>query len=427
MLVRGVQLGTYQVQQLLGKGRSGSAYLAVHLRLKYPVVLKLFPPDKASMFLWDVARQECLFVTKLRYSSILPVLSCVVHRLEEPSNITALSGPLVPTQEVVLLTICQYVRYPFLSFLSQVRREEASGERAIGIIQMMGSALSAVHGRNIVHGALTPGNLLFDDQEQPWIADFGLARLHPPSVPFLAPELYDARHASMRTGDMSYFWKAVTPTSDQYAFALLCQQLLSHMLRPEDFEPGLPALQRATNQQPIMRFPTIDAFTSELLTLLSRRSTNLLPREGRMQISRSAQLSQEEVQGNEGDRQSSPGNALRAWASGKTPTAHSSFDQITALEKRAGKLFTMHDYDAAIRVYQQALALDLTRASIWLALGDAFLASEQFIEALKAYEKTISLSPNDALAWANSGAALDALGRHGEALVCYERASQLGA
>ena len=427
MLVAGAQLGNYQVQQILGHGRSGSAYLAVHLRLKQFVVLKLFPLDKASSFLWESARAECLYVAQIRHGSILPVLSCGVQRLEErPNSSTALITINTSQENNVLLTIRQYVRYPLLSFLSHVQREEAQGARAMSIIQQIGSALSAVHARNVVHGALNPGNLLFDEQEQPWIADFGLARLHPPSVPYLAPELYTASRTSIQTGNMTLFWEAVTPASDQYAFALLCQQLLSHVLQREDYERGTPALQRATHQQPTRRFPSIDTFTAELFTLLSRRRTNLLG-EGSMPSSRNAQLSPQEAQGYDGEMQqsSSAGNALRAWVSGKTPAALPGPDPISVLEKRAGKLFTMRNYDAAIQVYQQALALDATRDSIWLALGDAFLASEQYAEALKAYERAISLNPNNSLAWSNSGAALDALGRHREALARYERASQL--
>lgn len=428
MLVAGAHLGTYQVQQLLGHGRSGSAYLAVHLRLKHPIVLKLFPSDKASMFLWEAARSECLFVAQLRHSSILPVSSCIVQRLDDHSNSATASGTVMVNQDVVLLTICQYVRYPFISFLSHIGRGEGSGVRAMSIIQQIGSALSAAHTRNIVHGALTPGNLLFDDQEHLWIADFGLARLHPPSAPYLAPELSIASRTSVQTGNMTPFWEAVTPSSDQYAFALLCQQLLSHMLQHEEYEQGLSALQRATSQQPTMRFPTIDTFVAELSTLFSRRRTNPLLRGGGTQPGRNIQSFQQEKQVHDERTQqsSSAGSALRAWNANKIFVAPPSSDPIQVLEKRAGKLFTLHDYDAAIQVYQQALVLDATRASLWVALGDAFLASEQYIEALKAYERTISLSPNDPLAWLNSGAALDALGRHNEAVTCYERASQLG-
>ncbi len=367
MLVAGAQLGTYQVQQLL--------YLAVHLRLKHPVVLKLFLPDNASMFLWESARQECLFITQLHHSSILPVLSCAMQRLEERLPSPTVSSATTTNQEVVLLTICQYVRYPFLSFLSLVKREEAQGVHAMNIIRQIGSALSASHARNIVHGALNPGNLLLDDQEHVWIADFGLARLHPPSAPYLAPELYAASRASIQTSNMTFFWKAVTPASDQYAFALLCQQLLSSMMQQEDYEQGFPALQRATHQQPAMRFPSVDAFTAELFTLLFRRRTNRLSGGSKVQPRGNVQIPQQEAQGYDGEIQQSPssGNVLRAWASSKTPVTPSSLEQIAALEKHAGKLFTVRDYDAAIQVYQQALALDVTRASIWLALGDAFL------------------------------------------------------
>ncbi len=433
-LVAYAQLGAYQARQFLGRGRSGDAYLAVHQRLKHPVVLKLFPPDRTAMFLWESARQECLFVAQIRHSAILPVLSCGMQQLEEHSSSSTSIRTVTRHQELFLVTICQYVRYPLLAFLSRVGREDAQGTRVVNLIQQMSLALSTAHVRNIVHGALTPGNILVDEQEHLWIADFGLARLHPPTAPYLAPELYDASRISIQKHDMTHFWQSVTPASDQYTFALLCQQLLFHMLHQKDFERVLPALQRGSHQQPDMRFSTIDMFTTELFTLLSqRRRTQLLLENGRAHLSENEQRSFQGLQDNkdirsdnEGAQKTSPGSALRAWNSGKTPALPET-NSVLALEKRADKLFTLRNYAEAIQVYQQALALDSSRASIWLALGDAFLASTQYSEALTTYQRTIALNPNDSLAWFNSGVALDALGRHREASVCYERASQLNS
>jgi len=94
-------------------------------------------------------------------------------------------------------------------------------------------------------------------------------------------------------------------------------------------------------------------------------------------------------------------------------------------EKRGDKLFAMHDYDGAVRAYQQALQLDASQATPWLALGDAYLALEDYTQALRAYEQAMFINPNDPLTWSNRGTALDALGRRKEAIDCYERAEQL--
>src|SRR5579862_2993210 len=74
-LVAGANMGVYQVQRLLGNGRNGSAYLAIHQRSKQPVVIKLLPPDPASSDLWEAARREVRMATSLRQSPIVPVFS----------------------------------------------------------------------------------------------------------------------------------------------------------------------------------------------------------------------------------------------------------------------------------------------------------------------------------------------------------------
>ena len=427
MLVAGAHLGAYQVQQILGRGRSGSAYLAVHLRLKHPVVIKLFPPDEASLALWESARRECLLIAQLRHDSILPVLSCSPQQLEMQAT----------NHEMCLVTVCSYIPYPLISFLARIQSKDvqedgihtwkAQGARLLHIIQQASSAIGIAHAQNIAHGALVPGNFLLDDQEHLWIADFGLARLHPPATPYLAPELYAAYNACLQTRNMMPFWDAVTLMSDQYTFAIFCQQLLSRLLQRADYEQGLPALQRAMQQQPTMRFPTIEMFVAELFTLLSQGRVHTNQRGNTTQPRVNTQASQRETKGLSQEQQDhSPGSALRAWASGKTSKVTSSSDHAQDWEKLGGKHFTARDYEAAISAYQQAVALDPTRPSLWLALGDSYLASAQYTEALNAYERALKLNPNDPLVWTNRGAALDALGRHREAIMCYEQASQLG-
>src|SRR6185312_4613728 len=85
-LIAGAHLGIYQIHQLLGKGRSGNAYLASHLRSRQQVVLKLFPPDPMGASLWEAARREVRVVTSLHHSSILPVFSCTTWYPEASST-----------------------------------------------------------------------------------------------------------------------------------------------------------------------------------------------------------------------------------------------------------------------------------------------------------------------------------------------------
>ncbi len=410
-VVAGAQLGVYQVHQCLGQGRSGSAYLAVHIRSRQQVVVKLFPADPMSRAFWEAARREVRVVTALRHPSILPVFSCTTWN--PVSNTGRLARENTPLSIEYLLTLCQYASGSLSDYIAYHEQQRTSRmlARLIHLIKQMGAALTAAHERGIVHGALVPGNILVDENDHLWIADFGLARLHPPMAPFLAPELL----AANQPGNPSAYWNAVTPTSDQYALAVLCEQLLTRLLRATEYEPALPVLQCATSQRPARRFASVDIFVHELVSQLTH---------GYIEIP---------------EKQTDP------WGMPYTPypprpgtTEPNRYDRMMNYrlsssnlqheedwEKRGDKLFTLRDYVGAVAAYQQALELDNGRSSTWLALGDAFLALEDYTEALRAYEHAVKLNPNDPLAWSNRGTALDALGRHKEAMGCYERASEL--
>lgn len=292
--------------------------------------------------------------------------------------------------------------------------------RLIRLVQQVGNALSAAHTHGIVHGALMPSNILLDGHDHLWIADFGLARLHPPAPPYLAPELYAVSNACVQKGNMAAFWEAVNPLSDQYMFATLCQQLFTRLLRATDYEPALSVFQYATNQNPARRFASIEVFTHELISQIMRKRTLPL---GGSSSSGTWNMPRPEVEQRYPPMrtESEQYNKMASYQLAMSALPPS----VEDWEKRGDKLFTMRDYEGAAKAYQRAVEADEGRATVWLALGDAYLALENYHEALRAYEQAMTLDPNDPLAWSNRGTALDGLGRRKEAMDCYERAEQL--
>jgi tetratricopeptide (TPR) repeat protein len=397
-------------------------------------------------------RKEVRVVTSLRHNAILPVFSCTLwHPEARPGNRPLPDLIATPGKEEYLLTLCQYVPGNLTGFLSYYEQSKhritaeqtpAFIARLVNIIKLVGGALSAAHERGIIHGALVPGNILLDQYNRPWVADFGLARLHPPSAPYLAPELIPVGQTSIRTGNLELYWEAVTPFSDQYAFAILCEQLLTRLLRPMDYESALSVIQCATTPKPTRRFASIDIFVHELTNQLTRGRSAW---EGRSTSTtepiRPAPSTSADWRRNTGlpsVAQPSTGTDWKTPYPQLTPQEKQRYEQMMNYqlsssgipptqdwEKRGDKLFTMHDYEGAAEAYQRALEVDDGKATTWLALGDAYLAMERYGEALRAYEYAMQLDPNDPLAWSNRGTALDALGRHKEAMECYERANEL--
>lgn len=428
-LVVGARLGVYVVQRLLGQGRSGTAYLATHLRTTQPVVLKLFPALDASTGLWEVARREVRVATALRHPAILPVYSSTYWQPDEPAG-REQPPQATPRRATFLLTLCQYAPANIAHFVAQhesgqrqanIDQRRRLFSRLFGLLRQLGTALSIAHARGMVHGAIVPGNILLDERGHLWLSDFGLARLHPPQAPFLAPELLAPIQAAQHNGNIQGYWDAATPASDQYALASLCEQIFTRLLRATDYEPMLPVLKCASNEAPGRRFASIDIFMHELLSQASR----VYHLSGSDWRSSSQWDSQETPLPHQASRPlggSNPGANLMPVPATPTPVR---LPQVEDWERRGDKLFTLHDYSGAVKAYQRALDGAPDKAATWLALGDSHFALEDYREALRAYERAMLLDPSDSQAWTNRGTALDALGRHKEAADCYDQAEQL--
>src|SRR5436190_9949006 len=121
-------------------------------------------------------------------------------------------------------------------------------------MMQIGSALQVAHSRGITHGAVVPGNILLASYERCWLADFGIAKISAPPAPYLPPELYSVSSVSTQPHSLDAYWRSVTPLSDQYMFAMLCQELFSQILQLGEYQQFLPVLQRATQSRVERRY-----------------------------------------------------------------------------------------------------------------------------------------------------------------------------
>jgi cytochrome c-type biogenesis protein CcmH/NrfG len=385
--------------------------------------------------------------TALRHNSIRSVFSCGTW--SPGQKIGEGSSPLhmqhAPAANTYLLSLCQFVPGTLDHFIAYLQKgehqralqEQGSSARAllIHVLQQIGMALHTTHTRGTVHGAVIPGNILFSSYERVWLADFGLARLQPAPSPYLAPELYTAAQASQQ-GNIQAYWNAVHPASDQYMFAILCQQLFTQILPRQEYEALQPVINRATHPKPERRYPSIELLMQDLLMLTSQASqkpvqSQVQSRSGQQLVAAGSSATRGSVSMH-GGNSSQKFTPLPAYAAGPLTPSLPATPLTPAIpltaedwEKRGDKLFALHEYEEALKSYHRAVEVNGTRAHIWLALGDTYFALGRYKEALMAYEQAVYLNPNDPQTWANRGTALDELGRHREALDCYERSEQL--
>lgn len=70
------------------------------------------------------------------------------------------------------------MRYmPGGSLLTRMKQASLTPEELSTTIERVARALDKAHSRNIIHRDIKPGNILFDDQSQAYLADFGIAKV----------------------------------------------------------------------------------------------------------------------------------------------------------------------------------------------------------------------------------------------------------
>ena len=118
-------------------------------------------------------------------------------------------------------------------------------------------------------------------------------------------------------------------------------------------------------------------------------------------------------------------------ASAQPESALASLDQavkmspklVPAQIERAKTLDRMGRYGDAADAFGAALAVDSTRADVWLARGTALVRAKRPPEALAAFEQASSLDTTNAKAAFNRGVVLEQLERDEDALAAYMQAS----
>jgi class 3 adenylate cyclase len=156
-----VQIGSeflgYRIEELIGHGGMGVVYRAYDLRLKRTVALKLVTPELAldERFRERFARETELAMS-LEHPNVVPI-----HDAGEVAGRLYLAMRLVTGTD-----------------LRRLLRGEGALEpsRAVAICGQVANALDAAHARALVHRDVKPSNVLLDESEHVYLADFGLTR-----------------------------------------------------------------------------------------------------------------------------------------------------------------------------------------------------------------------------------------------------------
>ena len=152
------QIGRYQIIRFLGEGGMARVYLAHDPEFGRDVAVKVLPVQLAGdeQFL-ERFRREARTIAALEHPAIVPVYDfgqdagrpfLVMRYMPGGSLDERLAGS-----------------------------QKMSLAQTAALFDRLAPALDEVHQRGIVHRDIKPGNILFDNNNQPYLSDFGIVKL----------------------------------------------------------------------------------------------------------------------------------------------------------------------------------------------------------------------------------------------------------
>lgn len=273
----GQVLGQYEILELLGMGGMGAVYRAQQLRLKRPVALKVLSPALAAQpgYIERFIR-EAETAASLEHNHIVPVYDFGADE----------DWPYIVMRLLTGATLADRLQH-------SLDHEEPlpSPTEIAALLHQLGAALDYAHSLGVLHRDIKPSNIMFDDRGNPYIVDFGIAKLLEGSASLTA--------SGMSMGTPAYMspeqWRnePLTPAADQYALGIITYQLLTgaapfrattpygymhlhlHEMPPPPHlaDAHIPAdagpvLERAIAKHPAARFESVTAFAEAFLASL---------------------------------------------------------------------------------------------------------------------------------------------------------------
>jgi serine/threonine protein kinase/Tfp pilus assembly protein PilF len=158
----GQTISHYKIIEKLGEGGMGKVYLAEDLQLKRKVALKFLPHE-----LIRDAETRTRFIYEAQAASALdhPNIATIFEINEREED------PFIAM-----------AYYPGGTLSDKIKQKELTIEQTIKITICIAEGLQKAHDKNIVHRDIKPANILFSENGEAKIIDFGLAKLLGQSV-----------------------------------------------------------------------------------------------------------------------------------------------------------------------------------------------------------------------------------------------------
>jgi serine/threonine protein kinase len=150
-------IGAYRVERELGEGGFGIVYQAYQSFLDRKVAIKTLHTDLTAN-----PQIEQQFMHEAR----------TIARLRHPGIVSVYEFGTLPTQpNPQTYMVMEYL--PGETLEQRLKRKRLSILETAATIEALGQALDYAHSHNIIHRDLKPSNIIFSENDEPVIVDFG--------------------------------------------------------------------------------------------------------------------------------------------------------------------------------------------------------------------------------------------------------------
>ncbi len=183
-------IGRYEILDELGEGATAAVYLAQDPYMKRAVAVKVLSYGRTDDDLFShFFQQEAEAIAALEHPAIAEVYDFGIEGIQ----------PYIVTRFLAGGTLMERIKARTLSQNALSR-----------MMNRVAGALDEAHGRHIIHRDVKPSNILYDENDQAYLADFGLAKfgrhtsgitktLFAGTIHFMSPEHISGQQLDGRT------------------------------------------------------------------------------------------------------------------------------------------------------------------------------------------------------------------------------------
>jgi tRNA A-37 threonylcarbamoyl transferase component Bud32 len=240
----GTQVGPYRIMEQLGQGGMATVYKAYHASLDRYVAIKV---------LHQAFMEDASFHTRFQREAR------VVAKLEHPN--------IVPVYDYAEYEGQPYLVMKFIegeTLKARMERSPLPADEIQRVVEAVGSALAYAHRRGVLHRDIKPSNVIWSNDGEIYLADFGLARIAQSgdssltsdmvlgTPHYISPEQAMAKKDLDEGTDIYSFGVMLyemivgkVPFSADTPFAVIHDHIYSPLPLPSNINPGIsPSVER---------------------------------------------------------------------------------------------------------------------------------------------------------------------------------------